>query len=102
MKLINYPGFFGMWPPPAHDLAGEPVQMEHCLDILVSASRISVPQHDKHFHIGILTEFKGVLQMREIIVDVEDIFARILCGFLGKQRGKTIRDIGEMDVSFLV
>jgi hypothetical protein len=50
--------------------------------------------------IRVLTEFQGILSMREI-VDSEEIFARVFCSFLNKHRGKTIREIGELDVAFL-
>jgi hypothetical protein len=101
MKLAAYPGFLGQWPPPARNAAAEPVALDHGLDTLISAFRIVTRPRERIFRIDILTTFQGVLYMRAI-VDVEDIFSGILCTFLNKQRGKTIRDIGEMDVSFLV
>jgi hypothetical protein len=50
--------------------------------------------------IRVLTEFQGILSMREM-VDSEGIFARVFCSFLNKHRGKTRREIGELDVAFL-
>jgi hypothetical protein len=99
MRLLDYPGLFHLWPPMAHDPAGAPVLLEHCLDTLVVA--ITQTALDSRLvRIRILTEFHHVLSMREI-VDSEEIFAMVFCGFLNKQRGKTIREIGEMDLAFL-
>jgi hypothetical protein len=101
MKLIDYPGLFGQWPPPAHNAASETVLLEHCLDTVIVAFRIINRQGPWLFHIDILTTFQGVRYIRRL-QDVELIFARILCDFLTEQGGKTIHEIGEMDVSFLV
>ena len=101
MKLIDYPGLFGQWPPPAHNAASETVPLENCLDTVIAAFRIINRQEAWLFHIDILTTFQGVRYIRRI-QNVEQIFARILCDFLTEQRGKTIREIGEMDVRFLV
>jgi len=98
---MDYPGLFGQWPPPAHNAAGETIPLDHCLDTVIAAFRIVNRQGAWLFHVDILTTFQGVLYMRRIR-DVEQIFARMLCDFLSKQRGRKIREIGEMDVSFLV
>ena len=99
MRLLDYPGLFRRWPPEAHDPADVPVQLEHCLDTLVLAfPKISI--EPRTVRIQILTEFHGVLSMREIL-NAEETFARVFCHFLNKHRGKTIREIGEMDVAFL-
>jgi len=73
--------------------------MEHCLDTVVLAFS-QVTDEPRCVRIRILTEFQGNLSMREI-VDAEDIFARVFCDFLNKHRRATIREIGELDVSFL-
>lgn len=101
MKLIDYPGFIGRWPPPARNAAGEVIPLEHDTDLLISAFRILTRQRDRRFRIDILTTSQGVLYMREIS-DVEEIFAGVFIGFLNKHWGETIREIGEMDVTFLV
>lgn len=99
MRLLDYPGLFRQWPPEAHDPAEVPVHLEHCLDTLVLAlAKISV--EPRTVRIRILTEFHGILSMREIF-NVEETFARVFCDFLNRHRGKTIREIGEMDVRFL-
>jgi hypothetical protein len=99
MRLLDYLGLFRKWPPAAHDPAGNPVLLEHCLDTLVLA--FTQPAIEpRRIRICILTEFQGVLSMREV-VDAEDIFALVFCGFLNKHRGQTIAEIGEMDVAFL-
>jgi hypothetical protein len=96
MKLIDYPGLFGKWPPPAHDPAGNPVQLDHCHDALILAFHSQSPAPKP---VQILTSYQGVLAMREITVD-DEIFARVLCEFLNKQRKKSIGEIGELDVTF--
>jgi hypothetical protein len=99
MRLLDYLGLFHQWPPPARDPAGKPVPLEHCLDTVVLAfSQIS--SEPRCVRIRILTEFRGILSMREI-VDAEEIFARVFCDFLNRHRKATIREIGELDVSFL-
>ena len=50
--------------------------------------------------IRMVTDHQGFFFVREI-TDAEEIFARVFCEFLNRQRGKTIREIGEMDVTFL-
>lgn len=99
MRLLDYPGLFHRWPPTAHDPAGVPVHLEHCLDTLVIAFTETAID-SRLVRIRILTEFHCVLSMREI-VDSEEIFAMVFCGFLNKHRGKTILEFGEMDVAFL-
>jgi hypothetical protein len=99
MRLLDYLGLYRKWPPAAHDPADRPVHLEHCLDTLVLA-HIHPAAERGRVRIRILTEFQGVLSMREI-VDAEEVFARVFCGFLNKHRRKTIREIGEMDVGFL-
>ena len=99
MRLLDYLGLFGKWPPAAHGPAGESVPLEHCLDTLVLAFTQPAVE-PRRFRIRILTEFVGILSMREI-VDAEEIFALVFCGFMNKHRGKTIAEIGEMDVTFL-
>jgi len=101
MKLINYPGFIGRWPPPARNAAGEVVPLKHDPDLLISAFRILTRQRDRRFRIDILTTSRGALYMRQIS-DVEEIFAGVFIGFLNNHRGETIRGIGEIDVTFLV
>jgi hypothetical protein len=99
MRLVDYLGLFHQWPPAASDPGGKPVHMEHCLDTVVLAFS-QVTDEPRCVRIRILTEFQGNLSMREI-VDAEDIFARVFCDFLNKHRRATIREIGELDVSFL-
>jgi hypothetical protein len=97
MRLLDYPGLFGKWPPPAHHEAGKPAQLDHCIDVVVFAA---CPPIGRTNPIRILTVFKGVTYIREIVGKDEE-FAQLFCEFLNKQQGKTIREIGEMDVSFL-
>jgi hypothetical protein len=99
MRLLDYLGLFRKWPPAAHDPAGMPVDLEHCLDTLVLAFTQPALK-PRLIRIRILTEYQSVLSMREI-ADAEEVFALVFCGFLNKHRGKTIGEIGEMDVAFL-
>src|ERR1700683_18526 len=99
MRLMDYLGLYRKWPPGAHDPTGAIVDLDHCLDILIFASIRPTGQHTR-VHVHLLTEYQHVLSMREIL-DADEIFARVLCGFLNKHRGVTIREIGEIDVSFL-
>jgi hypothetical protein len=97
MKLLDYAGLFGMWPPTAHDGDGKPTNLEHCLDTLLGASYRPVSGTNP---IRIFTAFGGVLYIREI-VGKEELFARVFCEFLNKHQDKAIREIGEIDVTFL-
>lgn len=99
MKLREYVGLYGQWPPPACDRAGNPAQLDHCLDTLVLASHGS-SNKPKSERIRILTAHENVLYVREIF-NLEEIFARILCDFLNEHCDETIRCIGEIDIIFL-
>lgn len=81
----NYLGLFRNWPPAAHDAAGVPVDREDCIATMVLAfTQLNVQPR----HIRILTEFQGVLSMREIVVS-EEIFAQVFAAFsttLGARR----------------
>ena len=98
-RLLNYPGLSHKWPPPACNPAGEPVDLEHCSDRLASAfyepSAGAGPMR-----IRMVTHHRGFFFLREII-DAEEAFAKVFCEFLNQRRGKTIREIGEMEVTFL-
>jgi hypothetical protein len=72
--------------------------LEHCLDTLVIAFE---PSSLEPGRIRIVTTFDERLFFRELNGQ-EEIFARIFCSFLNKNRGKTIREIGEMEAPFLV
>ena|ERR1700733_8842280 len=98
MRLLDYPGLFHVWPPRAHDPSGKPVRLEHGLDTLIFAFAQTTGRHT--VKICILTEYHGILSMREI-TDAEEIFARVFCDFLNRHRKMTVREIGEIDVSFL-
>ena len=50
--------------------------------------------------IRMVTHHRGFFFLREII-DAEEAFAKVFCEFLNQRRGKTIREIGEMEVTFL-
>jgi hypothetical protein len=99
MRLLDYLGLFRNWPPTAHDAAGVPIHREHCLDTVVLAFT-QLKFQPRQIRIRVLTEFQGILSMREI-VDSEEIFAQVCCNFVNKHRGKTIGEIGELDASFL-
>jgi hypothetical protein len=99
MQLVDYPGLFHKWPPPARRLSGECVSLKHCLDTIVLV--FTKPSSEANcLRIRILTEFRGVLWVREI-PRVEGIFARVFCDFLNKHLGTTIRGIGKINASFL-
>ena len=98
MRLLDYPGLFGKWPPPAQTPAGASASLDHCQDTLAWAFH-EVPNQPGFTRVRILTFFQGTLYMRELFVG-DEIFARVFCEFLNRQKGKTLRDIGEMDVTF--
>lgn len=98
MRLLDYPGLLGKWPPPAQTAAGAPASLDHCQDSLAWAF-YEVPEHPGFTRVRILTFFQGSLFVRELFVS-DDIFARVFCEFLNRQKGRTIREIGEMDVTF--
>ena len=50
--------------------------------------------------IRMVTDHRGFFFVREII-DAEEAFAKVFREFLNQRRGKTIREIGEMEVTFL-
>ena len=98
MRLLDYPGLLGKWPAPARSPADAAPTLDHCEDSIAWAF-FEPPKQPGFTRVCILTFFKGTLYVRELIVS-DDIFARVFCEFLNRQKGKTIRDIGEMDVTF--
>jgi hypothetical protein len=88
------------WPPPGHSLSGpfRPAPT-HCLDSFLLA--LQFPRIDsKQWGISILTVFKNERYVRRLSAK-EEIFNKVFCEFLNKQRGKTILEIGNMDATFL-
>lgn len=99
MQLVEYAGLYRKWPPPVRNLAGEKASLDHCLDTLVLAStRAGI--EPGCVHIRILTQFKGAVFVRELVLTGR-IFARVFCNFLNGHENSTIHEIGEIDVSFL-
>jgi hypothetical protein len=101
MKLLDYAGLPGKWPPPGHSLRvpARPAP-EGCFDTLLVALHfrgVASPEWD----VIILTELYEELFTRRISVGNNIFLARVFAEFLGKQRGKTIQEIGNMDVTFL-
>lgn len=100
MKLTEYPGLLGQWPPHgcsvSNPLLVSPI---HCLDTLIQAIRFWRVE-TSNWGITILTVFKAEKYVRRL-PGRDEIFATVFCEFLNKQRGKTILDIGELDATFL-
>lgn len=59
--------------------------------------RSNVPQHT---WLSISTVFEKRYYVREMILS-DEITTRLFCEFLNKHSGKTIKEIGELDVGFL-
>ena len=100
MKLIDYPGLRGEWPPPGHSVLS-PIRLAPtpCQDVLLQAIRFWRIE-TKNWGLTILTELKGERFIRRL-PGKNRIFNRVFYEFLNKQRGKTILEIGEMDATFL-
>jgi hypothetical protein len=100
MKLVDYPGLRGEWPPPGHSVSS-PLRPApaHCQDILLQAIRFWRIESG-NWGLTILTEFKGEKFVRRL-PGKDEIFNSVCYAFLNKQRGKTILEIGEMDATFL-
>jgi hypothetical protein len=100
MKLKDYHGLLGEWPPPGHSLS-DPSRLAptHCLDILLQAARFWRPESN-NFGINILTVYEDEKYTRRL-PGKEAIFNSVFCEFLNKQRGKTILEISEIDATFL-
>lgn len=75
-----------------------PAPIHGCEDTLAWAC-FEVPKEPGFTRVRIYTWLQSSLFMRELTVG-DDIFARVFCEFLNRQTGKTIREIGEMDVTF--
>ena len=98
MRLLSYLGFFGQWPPPSRTATGQPA-LDRCLDTLVQATwhRSDVPDRTR---LTISTTFETRQYVREMIL-TDEIVTKLFCEFLNKHSGKTIKEIGELDVEFL-
>ena len=101
MKLTDYAGLPGKWPPPGRSLE-VPLRSAPlgCIDVLLVANRFRAPL-SKGWNISILTILGGERYVRRITLDADVIFATVFAEFLCRQRGKTIQQIGQMDVTFL-
>jgi hypothetical protein len=101
MKLIDYAGLYRKWPPPGRSLHGPqrpaPADCSDSLMIALHFSGIDSPEWD----VVIVTELESERFARRISVGEDIIFAQVFAEFLRKQMGKTILEIGHMDVSFL-
>jgi hypothetical protein len=100
MKLIDYPGLRGEWPPPGHSVSS-PLRLApaHCQDVLLQAIR-SGESSPATGGLTILTVFNDEQFVRRL-PSKDEIFNSVFYEFLNKQRGKTILEIGEMDATFL-
>jgi hypothetical protein len=100
MKLIDYPGLRGEWPPPGHSISSPlRVAPTNCHDVLLQAVRVWRIESN-NWGLTILTEFKGDKFVRRLPGN-DEIFNSVCYEFLNKQRGKSILEIGEMDATFL-
>jgi hypothetical protein len=99
MKLHEYPGLLGKWPPPAQTAGGLPVVLDHCLDVLLRAFCRS-SSDSGHVRVDISTLFEKKYYVRQLLWG-DEISARVFCDFLNKHQGKTIKNIGEIDATFL-
>ena len=99
MRLLSYLGFLGQWPPPSRTATGQPARLDHCLDTLVQATwyRSDLPERTR---LSISTIFQKRRYVREMIIP-DEITTKLFCEFLNKHSGKTIKEIGELDVEFL-
>ena len=99
MQLLSYLGFLGQWPPPSRTPTGQLARLDHCLDTLTRAAwhHSDAPARTR---LSISTTFEKRCYMREMIL-TDEIVTKLFCEFLNKHSGKTIKEIGELDVEFL-
>jgi len=100
VRLLDYPGLSGQWPPPPQAASGEGAQLDHCLDVLIQASwrrRSIVPEQT---HVRIATKFEGLYYVRDLTL-TDEVTTIAFCEFLNRHAGETIQEIGELDVKFL-
>ena len=99
MQLREHPSLMGRWPPRSGGLAPTPrAGPADCLDILVEANVLEKPQLGIS-GIILATTVKDEHFVREIVL-FDRLFARALCKYLNHHAGKTIQDIGRLDVTF--
>ena len=99
MKLLNYLGLFGKWPPPATIGARSPAALGDGRDVVIGASFLRSPG-PKPSRINVATVFENHHFTRQIPWD-DDISGRVLCDFLNRHRGRSIHDIGHMEFTWL-
>jgi hypothetical protein len=99
MRLREHPRIMGRWPPsPGGNSAIPHFAPANCLDTLEEAQYLN---GDRTGFPGIA--LKTVLHDREYVREFfvfDNEFAKALCKFLRKHKGKTIHAIGELDVAF--
>jgi len=99
MRLLSYLGFLGQWPPPSRTATGQLARLDHCLDTLTRAAwhRSNAPERTR---LSISTIYGKRHYLREMTLP-DEITTKLFCEFLNKHSGKTIKEIGELDVEFL-
>jgi hypothetical protein len=96
MRLLDYPGLRGKWPPTAFDAEGA-VGCHHCLDTSIEVVVVPAPA-ESGFRVRISTSCEGKCYLRSLLLD-DPIFANVFREFIAKHQGKTIAEIGEVDVT---
>jgi hypothetical protein len=98
MTLQEHPRIMGRWPPSAGGISAiSHFAPANCLDTLVHAQYLD--GNTSGFPgIALKTVLENQEYVREIFVFDKE-FARALCKFLRRYKGKTIHAIGELDVT---
>lgn len=99
MKLRDHPGLLDGWPPqPGGTHAKSYTSPIECLDTLQDVFIQRAVGADD-LDLAILTVYHGEQRTRDVRIRDND-FAQRLCDFLRKQSGKTIDEIGDLEIDF--
>jgi len=99
MKLREHPSVMGRWPPNDGDGCGNPqAAFADCLDVLEMARYLGTAERGLP-GIALETVFADKHHVRKFFI-YDRWFAKELTKFLRGHKGSTVRELGELDVSF--
>ena|ERR1700674_3704486 len=99
MKLREHPSIMGRWPPYLCEArAKSPAGPSDCLEGLRTAHHLE-PSETGLPGNRLQAVFNGQIHIRELFI-YNQALARTLSKFLRDRQGKTIRALGELDVTF--
>ena len=101
MRLIDYPRFRVVWPPSGQSLHGPfhtaPADLS---DLLVTAMHYKLPRV-REWEVAMITAADERRYLRILNVGDDEAFAIVFREFLLRHVGKSLHDIGELDVTFV-